>query len=133
MEHDAENTCLKQRRIEFGFPLVRNRVSVWRDSRRVLLWREPGSRYRPSNIVEKDYYGRGGLIVWTGIMGDGHTDLHVFDRGTVTGQRYRDVILAPYARLFCRAYGPNFIFMDDNARPQLMEEYLQSEDIERLE
>lgn len=113
-----------------------SRFSLDSDSRRVLIWREPGSRYQPSNIVEKDHYGGGGLMVWAGIMADGRTDLHVFDRGTLTGQRYRDEILAPYVRLFRGAYGPNFLFMDDNARPhraQLVDDYLESENIQRLE
>ncbi|GFW91151.1 DDE_3 domain-containing protein [Trichonephila clavipes] len=43
---------------------------------------------------------------------------------------------APYVRLFRRACEANFIFMDDDARPhrvQLMDEYLQLEDIQWLE
>ncbi|GFX14609.1 hypothetical protein TNCV_4016071 [Trichonephila clavipes] len=32
------------------------------DSRRVLIWREPGSPYRPSNFVEKDNASRGDLM-----------------------------------------------------------------------
>ncbi|GFV35995.1 hypothetical protein TNCV_2867531 [Trichonephila clavipes] len=37
------------------------------------------------------------------------------ESGTLTSQRYRDEILAPYVRLFYGVYGPNFIFADDNA------------------
>ncbi|GFV96628.1 hypothetical protein TNCV_3387211 [Trichonephila clavipes] len=58
------------------------------------------NRYRPSNIVEKDHYGRGGLMVWEGIMADRHANLHVFDKGTLKGQRYRDETLGPYVKLF---------------------------------
>ncbi|GFX04275.1 hypothetical protein TNCV_3974241 [Trichonephila clavipes] len=50
-------------------------------------------------------------------------------------QGNRDEIFAFYCRLFCEAYGPNFL-MDNNARKhraQLEDEYLQSEDIQRLE
>ncbi|GFX86972.1 DDE_3 domain-containing protein [Trichonephila clavipes] len=75
-------------------------------------------------------------MVWVGIMADGHTNLYVFDRGTLTGQWYRDDILVPYVKLFYGAYEPNPIFMDDNTLPhrdQLDNEYLQSEHIERLE
>ncbi|GFX96909.1 hypothetical protein TNCV_1996411 [Trichonephila clavipes] len=32
----------------------------------------------------KNLYDRGSLMVWTVIMEDGHTDLHVFVRGTMT-------------------------------------------------
>ncbi|GFY48973.1 transposable element Tc3 transposase [Trichonephila inaurata madagascariensis] len=69
-------------------------------------------------------------------MADGYTDLYVSERSSQTCQRYRDDILAPYDRLFCAAYGPNFIFSDDNAclyRAQLVDTYRQLEDIERLE
>ncbi|GBN24447.1 hypothetical protein AVEN_124400-1 [Araneus ventricosus] len=60
-------------------------------------------------------------------MLDGRTPLHVFERGTVTGVRYRDEILEPYVRLFRGAGGPKFILMDDNARPHralLIDEFL---------
>ncbi|GBN10985.1 hypothetical protein AVEN_13649-1 [Araneus ventricosus] len=69
-------------------------------------------------------------------MLDGRTPLHVFERGTVTGVRYRDEILEPYVRLSRGAVGPEFILMDDNARPHralLVDEFLESEDIRWME
>lgn len=94
-----------------------SRYSLNSDSRRVIIWREPGTRYQPRNVLERDLYGGGGLMVWGGIMIGSRTPLHVFDRGTVTGQVYRDVILHQYVRLFRGAVGPTFLLMDDNARP----------------
>ncbi|GBM84805.1 hypothetical protein AVEN_217791-1 [Araneus ventricosus] len=76
------------------------RFSLNTDSRRTFIWREPGTHYLPSNVREIDHYGGGGLMVWAGIMLDDRTPLHVFERGTVTGVRYRDEILEPYVRLF---------------------------------
>ena len=41
----------------------------------------------------------------------------------------------PYVRLFRGAVGPEFIFMDDNARAHralMVDEYLESEDIQRM-
>ncbi|GBM22200.1 hypothetical protein AVEN_225086-1, partial [Araneus ventricosus] len=61
--------------------------SLTTDSRRTYIWREPETRYLPSNVREIDHYGGGGLMVWAGIMLDGRTPLHVFERGTVTGVR----------------------------------------------
>lgn len=52
-------------------------------------------------------------MVWAGIMQDTRTPLH----GSVNAQRYRQEILQPYVRLFRGAAGPEFVFMDDNARP----------------
>ncbi|GBN38940.1 Death-associated protein kinase dapk-1 [Araneus ventricosus] len=69
-------------------------------------------------------------------MLDGRTPLHVFEKGTVIGVRYRDEILEPYVRLFRGAVGPEFILMDDNARPHralLIDEFLESEDIRRMD
>ncbi|GBM33737.1 hypothetical protein AVEN_47042-1 [Araneus ventricosus] len=66
----------------------------------------------------------------------GRTPLHVFEKGTVTGVRYRDEILESYVRLFRSAVGPEFILMDDNARPHralLVDEFLQSKDIRRMD
>ncbi|GBM17162.1 Transposable element Tcb2 transposase [Araneus ventricosus] len=113
-----------------------SRFSLNTDSRRTFIWREPGTRYLPSNVREVDYYGAGGLMVWAGIMLDGRTPLHVFERGTVTGVRYRDEILEPYVRLLRGAVGPEFILMADNARPHralLIDEFLESEDIRRMD
>ena len=56
-------------------------------------------------------------------------------RGTVTAQRYRDEVLAPYVRLFQGAVGEDFIFMDDNARPHralLVDEFLEEEGIRQM-
>ncbi|GBL94421.1 hypothetical protein AVEN_7387-1 [Araneus ventricosus] len=69
-------------------------------------------------------------------MLDGRTPLHVFERGTVTGVRYRDEIVEPYVRLFRGAVGPEFILMDDNERPHralLVDEFLENEDIRRMD
>ncbi|GBN66331.1 hypothetical protein AVEN_161301-1 [Araneus ventricosus] len=69
-------------------------------------------------------------------MLDGLTPLHVFERDTVTGVRYRDEILEPYVRLFRDAVGPEFILMDYNERPHrtlLVDELLESEDILRMD
>ncbi|GBM97616.1 hypothetical protein AVEN_165874-1 [Araneus ventricosus] len=69
-------------------------------------------------------------------MLDVRTPLHVFERVTVTGVRYRDEILEPYVHLFRGAVGPEFISVDDNARPHgalLVDEFLESEDIRRMD
>ncbi|GBL83808.1 hypothetical protein AVEN_132688-1 [Araneus ventricosus] len=105
-----------------------SRFSLNTDSRRTFIWREPEIRYLPSKVREIDHYGGGGLMAWAGIMLDGRTPLHVFERGTVTGVGYRDEILEPYVRLFRGAVGPEFILMDDNARPHralLVDEFLE--------
>ncbi|GFW93764.1 uncharacterized protein TNCV_4220451 [Trichonephila clavipes] len=63
------------------------------------------------------------------------TDLHV-QSVMMTGHVYRDVILEQHVRLFRGAMGAEFLFMDDNARPHrvnIVDEFLQSEDITRMD
>ncbi|GFY08249.1 transposable element Tcb2 transposase [Trichonephila clavipes] len=105
------------------------------DSRWVTIWRERGTRFEPRNITERHYFPSRGVMVWKGIMMDGRTDLHFFDMGSVTAQRYRDEVLEPYTRLFRGAVGPDFIFMDDNApchRAVLIDDFLETENIQRM-
>ncbi|UYV73961.1 hypothetical protein LAZ67_11001607 [Cordylochernes scorpioides] len=94
-----------------------SRFSLNTDSRRVFIWREPGTRYHPSNIWEIDSFRGGSLLVWAGISSSRRTPLHIFSGGTLTAQRYRDEILEPYLRPYIDQIGHNLIFMDDNARP----------------
>ncbi|GFV53932.1 transposable element Tcb2 transposase [Trichonephila clavipes] len=113
-----------------------SRFSTRSDSQRVLIWREIGTRFYPSNTKERHRYGVSGAPVWGGIMLNGRTELHILDRGSVTGDRYCDEVLLPHVRLFRGAIGPDFIFMDANAGPHrtlAVEELLESEDITRMD
>ncbi|GFT02218.1 transposable element Tcb2 transposase [Trichonephila clavipes] len=113
-----------------------SRFSLSSDSHRILIWRERGSRYHPSNITERDRYGGRGVLVWGGIMLGSRTDLRIFDAGSVNGTRYCNEILLPYVRLFRVAMGLQFLFMDDNApchRTVAAEQLLESEDIEGMD
>ncbi|KFM76921.1 Transposable element Tc1 transposase, partial [Stegodyphus mimosarum] len=56
--------------------------------------------------------------------------------GSRTGDFYCNEVLLPYMRLFTRAMGPQFLFMDDNAPPHrtiTVEEQMESEDIEHMD
>ncbi|GFX04910.1 transposable element Tcb2 transposase [Trichonephila clavipes] len=64
--------------------------------------------------VRNRYRGRG-VLVWGGIMLGSRTDHHIFDAGSVNGNRYGNEILLPYVRLFRGTMGLQFLFMDDNA------------------
>ncbi|GFT09667.1 transposable element Tcb2 transposase [Trichonephila clavipes] len=69
-------------------------------------------------------------------MLNGRTELHIFDTWSVIGYRYCEEVLLPHVRLFRGAVGPDFIFMDDNARPHrtlAVEELQESEDITRMD
>ncbi|GBN84463.1 hypothetical protein AVEN_30411-1 [Araneus ventricosus] len=59
-----------------------SRFNIQNDFRRAMIWRrEPGTRYRAPNIVERDHYRGGGLPVWPGIATNGRTHLYVFAGG----------------------------------------------------
>ncbi|GFV20828.1 transposable element Tcb2 transposase [Trichonephila clavipes] len=77
-----------------------SRFSLSSDSRRVTVWREHGTRFEPRNITERHHFPSRGVMVCTSIMMDGRTDLHFFDTGSVTAQRYRNEALEPDVRLF---------------------------------
>ncbi|GFT46274.1 transposable element Tcb2 transposase [Trichonephila clavipes] len=112
-----------------------SRFSLTSDCRRQLIWRESGTAYRPENIQEKDRYPTCSIMVWTGIMINGRTRLHVVANGTMTGQRYIDEVLPPHVRLFRGAVGDKFVFMDDNAtchRTLAVQDCLDSEGIQHL-
>ncbi|GFU78264.1 transposable element Tcb2 transposase [Trichonephila clavipes] len=112
-----------------------SRFSLSSDCRRQLICRESGTAYRPENIQEKNRYPTCSIMVWAGIMINGHTRLHVVANGTRTGQRYIDEVLLPHVRLFRGAVGDKFVFMDDNAtchRTLAVQDCLDSEGIQRL-
>ncbi|GFT57413.1 transposable element Tcb1 transposase [Trichonephila clavipes] len=87
------------------------------------------------NTIERRRYGGAGRLVWGGIILGSRTDLHV-QSVTITGHIYRDVILEQHVCLFRGAMGAEFLFMDDNVRPHrayIVDEWLQSEDITRMD
>ncbi|GFV90425.1 transposable element Tc1 transposase [Trichonephila clavipes] len=113
-----------------------SRFSTRSYSQRFLIWREIGTRFYPRNIKKRHRNGGPGVLVWGGIMLNGRTELHIFDRESLTGDRYCEEVLLSHVRQFRCAIGQDFIFMDDNARPHrtlAVEELLESEDITRTD
>ncbi|GFU30493.1 transposable element Tcb2 transposase [Trichonephila clavipes] len=106
------------------------------DTRRVLVWRDRGTRNNPAFVRERSQYRRAGWMVWGGISIGGRTDLHIIRNGTLTGRRYADEILRPHVIPYAGAIGDSFVFQDDNARPhraRLVENMLEAETIQRME
>lgn len=104
--------------------------------RRSRVWRRPNERFAPVCVAEHDRYGRGSVMVWAGISMRGKTDMHVIENGTLTAERYINEILDVYVRPYAGAVGPDFILMDDNARPhraRITNQYLEAETIVRME
>ncbi|GFX54175.1 transposable element Tcb2 transposase [Trichonephila clavipes] len=117
-------------------PTDESRFTLESDSGRLLIWRERSTRYHQSNTLERHSYQGGGIMVWAGISLGGHTDLHVFQGGTLTGVRYRVETLDPYVRPYTGAIFNDFILMDNNAqhhRAVIVEEYFEGLGLERME
>lgn len=89
----------------------------WNDGR-LRVYRGPGTRFQPENIVQYDRYGGGSVMIWGGIGEDGRTDIVVVD-GTMRKEQYRDRILAPHVVPYAGAVGDEFTLIHDNARPHV--------------
>ena len=95
-----------------------------------------GIRYYLSNIRERYACGRGSVCVWGGFSLGGCTNLHIFPRGIVNAEVYRDDVLDAYARLYAGAIGVVFLLQDENARThgaRIVDDHLQQETIPRME
>ncbi|GFV82712.1 transposable element Tcb2 transposase [Trichonephila clavipes] len=120
---------------EGGLYAHESQFSLESDTRRVLVWRDRGTRNNPAFVRERSQYRRAGWMVWGGISIGGRTDLHIIRNGTLTGRKYADEILRPYVIPYAVAIGDSFVFQDDNARPhraRLVENMLEAETIQRM-
>ena len=99
----------------------------WSDASRFLLrptdgrarvWRQRNSSFQDNHIWGTTAFGSGGVTVWGCFSFDCKLVLYVFD-GNLTGQKYRDNVLAPrVVPLFDNhALADRPMLMEDNARP----------------
>ncbi|GBM74943.1 hypothetical protein AVEN_173358-1 [Araneus ventricosus] len=87
--------------------------NIQNDSRRAMIWREPGTRYRaPKRPLQR------WRVTCLGRYSNERPNRPLRVRwGSVTAVRYRDEILHPLVLPFIAAMGTDAIFMDDNAHP----------------
>ena len=81
-------------------------------------------------------FGGGGVTVWGCFSFDCKLDLYVLD-GNLTGQKYRDNVLAPRVvpHFDNHALADRPMFMDDNARPhraRIVQHFLQQEAVQTI-
>ncbi|GFW81821.1 transposable element Tc1 transposase [Trichonephila clavipes] len=93
-----------------------NHLSMKSDSDHKLVWRERGTRYAQKFVCERDRYSTG-VMVWAGIMHNSRTPRHIFERRSVTSQRYFRETILDNVCIFMVAVIPNFLFREDNAQP----------------
>ena len=92
-----------------------SRFNVSNADGRVRVWRRRGERLDPHNVIQRDRYGGGSVMVWAGIYHNGKTELIIVD-WNLTSQIYCDEILEPVVVPFMRQHGVT-LFQQDNARP----------------
>lgn len=93
-----------------------SRFSITGCDGRVRVYRRPGERYAAAAVQEVDRFGGGSVMVWGGICVDNRTDLVVIP-GTLNANRYVDLVLGEHVVPAAFGIGPNFVLMQDNARP----------------
>jgi hypothetical protein len=81
-------------------------------------------------------FGGRGVTVWGCFSFDCKLDLYILD-GNLTGQKYRDNVLAPHVvpHFDNHALADRPMFMDDNARPhraRIVQHFLQQEAVQTI-
>ena len=77
----------------------------------------PKERLDELNVAEQHCYGKDSVMVWAGISINRKTDLYVIENKTLIALRYCNKILDQFVRPYAGAIAPEFILMDNNARP----------------
>ena len=83
---------------------------------RVRVWRRRGERLDPVNVIQRDRYGGGSVMVLAGIYHNGKTEL-ITVAGNLTSQKYCDEIIEPVVVLFMKQHDVT-LFRQDNACPR---------------
>lgn len=92
-----------------------SRFELSPDDQRRRVWRRPGQRWETHLTVYRHTARQVGVMVWGAISFHSRTPLVVIS-GTLTAQRYVDLILRPVLLPFMSSH-PGLIFQQDNARP----------------
>ena len=74
-------------------------------------------------------------MIWGGISLTSKTPLVTLS-GTLNSEQYIDEVIEPIVVSVAERYGPDFVLMDDNARPhraRIVNDYLHAEGINRMD
>ena len=83
---------------------------------RIRVWKRQNERLDACCINEVDRWGGANVMIWAAVSFRYKSPLHFCDQ-SLTGQRNRDEILAPYVVPMFQAHQDLRIFQQDNARP----------------
>ena len=108
----------RQRPFSTAGALRGNLALVGHISTRTVIRRQRNTSFQDNHILGTNAFGCGSVTVWGCFPFDCKLDLYVLD-GNLTGQKYRDNVLAPRVvpHFDNHALADRPMFMDDNARP----------------
>jgi transposase len=96
------------------------------------MYRRPGERYAPCNIVGTVQFGEGSVLVCGGILLEARTELVVIPGRALNAHGYVTTIVEPHVIPFAPFIGDQFVFMHDIARPHIagiVRDYLEETNI----
>ena len=96
-----------------------SRFSLRPNGSRARVWRQRNASFQDNHMLGTTAFGGGDVTVWGCFSLECKLDLCVL-RGNLTGQKYRDNVLAPRVVHHFDNHGlaDSPMFMDDNARPR---------------
>jgi hypothetical protein len=100
------------------------------------VYRRPGERYAPCNIVGTVQFGGGSVLVWGGISLEARTELVVLSGRALNAHGYVTTIVEPHVIPFEPFIGDQFVFIHDNARPHIagiVRDYLEETNITTMQ
>lgn len=95
------------------------RISLKSPDGRERVWRRPGERFASCNISPRVPFGGGSVMFWGGICFDGRTELVPIRVRSMNADYYLEHIVVGHVMPFAPFVGPNFLLMQDNARPHV--------------
>ncbi|EFA02765.1 Transposable element Tc3 transposase-like Protein [Tribolium castaneum] len=113
-----------------------SRFSLRSPDGRRRVWRRQGERYSSVTVVQNENFWGGSVMVWAGIWVEAKTELFILQERSLNANNYISDILADYVVPFALVIGPEFLLMQDNARPhtaRCVMQYLQEVGITTLE
>uniref|UniRef100_A0A673ADV1 Tc1-like transposase DDE domain-containing protein n=1 Tax=Sphaeramia orbicularis TaxID=375764 RepID=A0A673ADV1_9TELE len=102
---------------------------------RARVWWERGQRYVANNVLHRDRWGAGSVMVWGAIWWTGRSNL-IIVHGNLNGHGYIENILRPEVARIMRQLGPKAVFQDDNARPHrssAVDQFFEDEGINHMD